>query len=111
MPHCIIEHSSTISAQELLSNTYAGALASGLFEPDGSDIKVRAQSFSCYQTGNNPTDFVHVTLKILDGRSLSQKQLLSKSVLDSLKSLALNQCSITVEVVDIERASYAKLVS
>ena len=41
MPHCIIEHSSNITGDKLVSLVYKGALKSELFEADGSDIKVR----------------------------------------------------------------------
>lgn len=55
-------------------------------------------------------DFVHVTLKILSGRNTEQKLCLSGAVLESLKTLGLTSVSITVEVVDIDRGSYAKIL-
>lgn len=111
MPHCIIEHSVQINSELLVPLVFSGALESELFEADGSDIKVRAQAFTDYQTGLTSADFVHVTLKILSGRTLDQKQALSQGVLSALASLGLTQCAITVEVLDIDRASYSKLVS
>jgi 5-carboxymethyl-2-hydroxymuconate isomerase len=110
MPHCIVEHSSSLNKNSLISLVYSGALASELFEADGSDIKVRTLSYSNYQTGTEHIDFVHVTLKILSGRSIDQKTKLSQSVLKQIKVLDLSHCSISVEVVDIDRASYSKSV-
>ena len=55
-----------------------------LFEPDGSDIKVRAPAYHSYITGGFRTDFVHVTAKILYGRSLLQKTAVSKSIQTTL---------------------------
>ena len=55
-----------------------------LFEPDGSDIKVRALAYHSYITGGFKTDFVHVTAKILYGRSLLQKTAVSKSIQTTL---------------------------
>ena len=55
-------------------------------------------------------DFIHVTLKILSGRSIEQKTMLSRSVLGMLEMFVLEKASISVEVVDIERESYAKVV-
>lgn len=109
MPHCIVEHSSTIDENALITLVFRGALESKLFEADGSDIKVRALSYSNYQTGNENIDFVHVTLKILSGRNAEQKSLLSQTVLEQLKTLDLIHCSITIEVVDIDRDSYSKV--
>jgi 5-carboxymethyl-2-hydroxymuconate isomerase len=110
VPHCIIEHSSTINGNDLLPLVFQGALNTSLFEDDGSDIKVRAQSFCDYQTGSTKSDFIHVVLKILSGRGASDKQKLSKLVLEQIFSLNFKNCSITVEVVDMDKSSYAKLV-
>ena len=95
----------------MLARVFAGAMASGLFEADGSDIKVRTISYGTYATGTQASDFVHVIVRILSGRTLEQRQMLSASVLAQLQSLALPGCSLTVEVVDMERASYSKFVS
>ena len=110
MPHCVVEHSSAIDGNTLIPLVFAGALESKLFEIDGSDIKVRAMPYSNYQTGNMDVGFVHVTLKILSGRTIDQKSMLSKLVLEKLKTQNLVNCSISVEVVDIDRVSYSKVV-
>lgn len=111
MPHCIVEHSASLNSELILPLVFSGAMESELFEIDGSDIKVRAIIYHSYLTGPEKTDFIHVTLKILLGRTVEQKQVLSKSVLSQLQKLELKSCSLTVEVMDIERASYSKLVS
>ncbi|OUS24475.1 5-carboxymethyl-2-hydroxymuconate isomerase [Thalassotalea sp. 42_200_T64] len=110
MPHCIVEHSETIDCHVLVPLVFAGALQAELFEVDGSDIKVRSLSYSSYQTGISQSDFIHVVLKILSGRTSEQKLKLSQLVLAQLETAGLNNCSITIEVVDIDRASYSKLV-
>lgn len=87
---------------------YQGTLASDLFEPQ--DIKTRTQSFSEYQAGEVKESFVHITAKILSGRNLEQRRALSQSILSQLESLNLCRISLTVEVVEIEKESYAKVV-
>jgi len=111
MPHCIIEHSSTINAGDLLKPVFEGALKSALFDKNGHDIKVRAVPFTHYLTGLEKSDFVHVILKILSGRTTQQKLLLSKTIINEIKSLNLLNCSITVEVVDIQRETYSKTLT
>lgn len=111
MPHCIIEHSNNIDGKSLVSAVYSGAKCSQLFAV--SDIKVRTMSFDVYQAGDGvsvPQSFVHVTTKILSGRSLEQRSELSRWILSELDALTLCDASITVEVVGIETASYAKKV-
>ena len=110
MPHCVVEHSSTINADDLIPLVFSGALKSELFQANGGDIKVRTSSFTNHQSGYSKIDFVHVTLRILSGRNIDQKSMLSQLVLDQLKQLSLANCSLTVEVVDIDRACYAKVV-
>jgi len=110
VPHCVIEHSANIDGNTLISSVYKGALESSLFEAQGSDIKIRALSYSNYQTGSVDIDFVHVTLKILSGRSIEKKSMLTQLVLEQLKTLSMSNCSISVEVSDIDRDSYAKIV-
>ena len=110
MPHCIIEHSIEIDGDVLVSLVHQGALQSELFQPQGSDIKVRAIPYSHYQTGSVDIEFVHVTLKILSGRSTEQKSRLSALVLARLQTRLKKNCSLSVEVVDIDRDSYTKVV-
>ncbi|MGH1426802.1 MAG: 5-carboxymethyl-2-hydroxymuconate Delta-isomerase [Arenicella sp.] len=106
MPHCIIEHSKGLNDIELLQAVYQGALNSGLFSE--YDIKTRAIAYECFQTGPEKQHFIHVVVKILSGRSPKQKIMLSSDVLTQLKSLSLSDISLTVEVVDIDKVSYAK---
>jgi len=110
MPHCVVEHSINLDSDLLVQKVFLGALSTGLFEPDGSDIKVRALGYSSYMTGPKKSDFIHVALKILSGRTSEQKLSLSKAVIEELIALAYNDVSITVEVVDMDRDSYRKVI-
>ena len=112
MPHCIVEYSknleSFMSPRELVNAANRGAVESGLFE--ALNIKSRAIGYQHYLVGGEVSDFIHVVVKILPGRSDSQKRGLSNLVLESLKSLAIKEVSITVEVCDLHGESYAKFV-
>lgn len=110
MPHCIIEHSASVSSSELIPLVFSGALASGLFSVDGSDIKVRAIEYDHYAVGTSSADFVHVVVKLLSGRTAQQKKKLSDVVIENLSTATLMNCSITVEVVDMDRDPYRKVI-
>ncbi len=110
MPHCIIEYSDDLEGKPLVEAVHQSALDSGLFSSLGSDIKVRAMPYSHYKTGSIEISFVHVTLKILSGRTGEQKSSLTEKVLKQLKALNFIGCSLSVEVVDIDTASYAKSI-
>ena len=53
---------------------------------------------------------MHVTLRLLDGRSDEQKAMLSESVLGRIEPLLPAVASVGVEIVDMHRASYRKRV-
>ena len=113
MPHCIIEYAKPLEARlnptELLNAVYEGASLSGLFE--GPDIKTRAIAYEAFLTGAEKSAFIHVTARILNGRSLEQKQRLSSTVVKRLADLGLADISITVEIVEMESDSYAKYLT
>ncbi len=113
MPHCIVEYSnSPVIAEninELLTSVFKGAIDSQLF--DAPSVKTRAIAFDSYQVGDTDKLFVHVTAKILSGRTLEQRQRLSKSIINSLSSFNFDNTSYTVEVIEMERESYEKHVS
>ncbi|WP_133407942.1 5-carboxymethyl-2-hydroxymuconate Delta-isomerase [Parashewanella tropica] len=109
MPHCIIEHSNEFNADVLMEAVFKGALSSRLFESKA--IKVRALPYQFYQVGFKRSAFIHVTLKILSGRTQEQKLDLSEKVLNQLSALSYDDVSITVEVVDIDRESYKRALT
>lgn len=112
MPHCIIEYAYELeykmNVNELAKSVHNGAKHSGLF--NDNDIKTRSIAYKHHQIGEGVSDFIHVTLKVLSGRSAEQKKNLSSLVLNSLQKLGLIEICITVEVVDMDSGSYQKLV-
>jgi len=118
MPHAIIEYSQSlaesakhkISPESLMASVFDGAKHSKLF--DAADIKVRTIAFEHHLSGEipetNDRPFIHVTMKILSGRTLEQRTHLSECVMAALEQLKLESLSLTVEILDIEKASYIK---
>ena len=114
MPHCIIEHSEdllkSITPRKLIESVLNGAKKSELFQLN--HIKLRTQSYEYFQKGDvEQASFIHVTLRILQGRTIAQRQGLSEWVLQEFEVLALKQVTITVEIVEMETSSYSKLLS
>jgi len=112
MPHCIIEYSKDldkeISVQEIMSKTYQGALKSKLFSPH--DIKIRATAFEHYQTADTKESFIHINIKILSGRTLEQRKILSDTVLNEFQEIKVKPLSITIQISELEKESYSKIV-
>jgi 5-carboxymethyl-2-hydroxymuconate isomerase len=112
MPHCIIEYAKeleqTLAINELLLVVHQAVVASQLFERQS--IKSRAIAYEHYLTGGEKKPFIHITLRILLGRNHQQKKDLTELVLDKLRELVKPAISLSVEVMDIEKISYKKLV-
>lgn len=53
-------------------------------------------------------DFIHVTLRVLSGRNQQQKKGLSERMLGKLDNLGLTSVSLTVEMIDMDRETYAE---
>jgi len=118
MPHLHLEYTpnlTQLNADVALLRLNNALVASGQFAAE-SDIKSRAMKVEYFRvgTGLGERGFVHVTLSLLSGRSPEIKKQLADSLLAVLQELGpwpaglSVQCS--VEMVDMDRSSYAKAV-
>ena len=112
MPNFVIEHSGSltqqIDADVLMDKVFEGAQASGHFPPEA--IKIRVEPRIHFRLHDKQQDFLHVTAHILSGRTDEQKSDISNAVMDQLKGLKLTSVFVSVEVVDIHRASFVDFV-
>jgi 5-carboxymethyl-2-hydroxymuconate isomerase len=89
-----------------MSLVYGSVFASELFEE--SSVKTRAIEFTHDQTGLSDSLFIHITLKILQGRDHQQKKDLTKLAIDKVSEVIPVPISLSVELMDIEKVSYKK---
>ncbi len=110
MPHLIVEFPQDMAAveriEQMLDAVHETAVATGLFEE--SHIRIRAIPFSHYRVGGRHETFIHVQCRIHSGRDETQKRKLSDAVLAAIRAQRFPVKSITVEVVDMTRAAYAR---
>lgn len=95
--------------ERLLEDIHATVRASGLFEPGA--IKSRSIAYDHFQVGDDDTstaDFVHLSLWILNGRPVEVRQSLGQAVLDVMRSALPDVTSLTVDVREMEKATYQK---
>jgi 5-carboxymethyl-2-hydroxymuconate isomerase len=120
MPHCILEYSANIPEspdfQALFRQLHDLLMASGQFTLD--DIKSRAIRHEVFRIGDGDPrrTFIAMNLGLLSGRSDEVKSDLARSVRELLerafaKALAETICSLTVQVSELHRPSYQKVVS
>lgn len=111
MPHCIIEYSAPLAQQfdinALVQAVHQGAINSALFE--SSAIKSRSYGSEHSQIGMLADgSFIHLTFRIMPGRTDAQKQHLTQSVYQAMASLTASVNSITMEVHDLVPEHYFK---
>lgn len=118
MPHAIIEHSNSLlteklTQQQLNHKVFEACVASGLFNT--KDIKPRVIGADVFQVGSACSDmaFIHVTLKIMPGRSQTQQHTLSTQVLTTITALVsdvgnITRTAISVEVIELNSDAYVK---
>ncbi|TNF34352.1 MAG: 5-carboxymethyl-2-hydroxymuconate Delta-isomerase [Gammaproteobacteria bacterium] len=110
MPHAIIEYAQVMQLEDklpaMLQVVHQAMVATNLF--DETHIKLRAMPVKHYLVAGENSAFVHVQLRIHTGRDQAQKKQLSVAVLDALLEQHWPISVITVEVVEMDRGSYAK---
>lgn len=119
MPHIIIEHSKDILAIEELFKKIPEILEShkeGNFALEA--CKARAISFDKYMVGSKNQDnsaFLHVSVKILEGRSLEVKTKVAKEIADYItkflkqQNLKKERVDLSVDLIDMTKETYQKI--
>ncbi|PID62779.1 MAG: 5-carboxymethyl-2-hydroxymuconate isomerase [Gammaproteobacteria bacterium] len=102
MPHCLIEYSSSVAEQasdeQLLDCVFQALANSPLF--DASAVRVSSQRYEHCRMGE-ASGFVHVTIRLFDGRSHNDKAQLTRQVGQALVGLGMTDIKIFCECVDI----------
>ncbi|QDF75755.1 MULTISPECIES: 5-carboxymethyl-2-hydroxymuconate Delta-isomerase [Shewanella] len=114
MPHCIVEYSAPLAQQiaisALVKAVHQGAIESELFEPAAIKTRAYGAEYSCVGEIEDAS-FIHITLKIMPGRTDEQKQLLLQTIDRRIAPLCSQVSSITIEVLDIAKAHYFKRIN
>jgi 5-carboxymethyl-2-hydroxymuconate isomerase len=112
MPHVIIEYSSNVCPSEQFSAITKSAhdvmVKSGLFS--AADIKTRSYVTDDFLVGEKGQQgsFVHVTIYLLEGRTMLQKQTLSEALHNALRMRLLGVDQISVDIRELEKDTYRK---
>ncbi|RKE85770.1 5-carboxymethyl-2-hydroxymuconate isomerase [Rhizobium sp. AG855] len=110
MPHLSIEFSEGIERkydmQLVCEKLFTELAGSPVFE--ASDIKVRAKPVAYFRIGTDPQTFVHATLLLMERRDEATRTTLNRTIIERLRELLPDVGSITVQDLEIERATYLK---
>lgn len=110
MPHFIIEHGAALNneddrqaAMQIVAS--AGADCGFILR---EDIKVRIYESTSFLHLDGRENFLHLTIRMLAGRTIEQKTTLSKLARTGLSERFPQVQSVSVEVCDMEPDSYKK---
>lgn len=110
MPHFVVEYArrmeETVSLGRVMDITYAAGARSGVMTP--SDIKVRAIPYEHFLMADGTGSFLHVTVSLLAGRTVEQKEHLGICVRDDLAAAFPEVGSISVDIRDMDPVAYKK---
>ncbi len=108
MPHFIIDCSENIILQrtpdEMMQVVYDTAEASGLFAKD--DIKVRINPYKYYRVAKTKNGFLHISGNIMEGRTVEQKENLSRKIIERLNEMFPDISILSVNIQEFEKATY-----
>lgn len=110
MPHIIVEYAEQLAGDAevdtMLQAVHHAVADSGLFE--ASHIKTRAYPFREFTNAGGNAPYIHVQARIKSGRPADNKKQLGETILSGLRTLNIPASVITVEIIDMDRDSYAK---
>lgn len=111
MPHIIVEYAGHLDETHCMTGMcqtlFDAAVATGVF-PDTSAIKVRAIPCPFSRIGTESQSFAHVTIRLLAGRDDTVKANLTQIILATLDQALPDVGSLSVDIKDIDTATYAK---
>jgi len=115
MPNLVLEYTNSVdervNIQGLLEDLHQVTLECGLFQVN--DVKSRALRSHHWLIGEleDSVDFIHITFELLEGRTSQQKQQLSDALMAVLQQQASEVKSLTVNMRDMDRDSFRKVIN
>lgn len=120
MPHCLLEYSNNIveplDLDVLFQEAHTFLAGTGLFAL--GDIKSRVVRPDRFRVGDGASvrAFVAMTVSILDGRDDDVKRTISRGLHSLVQrhvqaSTAGLRCSVTVQIIEMQRCCYVRGVS
>jgi 5-carboxymethyl-2-hydroxymuconate isomerase len=112
VPHFIIEHGNALMAdtdrQAALSVAAECGAACGFIRPE--DIKIRLRACDDFLAVDGRRSFMHITVRMLEGRSDDKKTRLAICLRDAFGTQFPQIESISIEICDMHAESYKKFL-
>lgn len=110
MPHIVVEYSKNLADKlhesQLLQQLHRVTVESELFSPEA--VKSRGIAFSDYVLPHGHDRFVHVTVSILEGRTVEQRAGLSDALFTLARGLLPVEVMLSVNIHEMDAETYRK---
>ncbi len=110
MPHIVAEYSNNIENDitncGVLGLIHKAIADIGLFSPEA--VKSRSIAYDSYILPEGDISFLHITISILSGRSVEQRDEISKSIFFIANDSAISIDKISVDINEMDAATYSK---
>ncbi len=110
MPHFIIEHGNALGSEAELQKamqTVANCVQDYNFM-EAKNVKVRVLPFTHFLALDGRSSFIHITVRILEGRTDEMKTQISTSLRDAFVQAFEKVQSISIDIVDMNARCYKK---
>ena len=110
VPHFIIEAAGALDAPEDRHDALRIVAETGAAQETINEEDVKARLYTCADALalDGRTSFIHVTVRLLAGRSDAQKDTLACALRDALDARFPNVQSISIDICDMNPACYRK---
>jgi 5-carboxymethyl-2-hydroxymuconate isomerase len=118
MPHVVVEYSanleSALDVLQLVADVHKTIVASGVFEIGAVRTRAARRDVFLVADGNPDNGFVHVTLRMAEGRDVATRKRIAQDVLDTVAGLTKVVfgrvgLGLSVEVNEIDRTTSVRL--
>lgn len=110
MPHIVVEYSASlkneVSTSNLLTKLHQTVVDSQLFSPEA--VKARAMAFEDTVLPEGATNFMHITVSILTGRSQEERLQLNEAVFNTAKNAGINIDKLSSDIREMDGQVYKK---
>lgn len=110
MPHIVLEYSKnlkpTVKRNNALVELHKAVVDSGLFSPEA--VKARSESYKNYVLHDGFDSFVHITISILNNKTVEQRQKLSKDIFNLAHEIFIECDKISVDIHEMNIETYSK---
>lgn len=108
MPHIILEYSDELHAQALnvMREVHQHITQCGICDPQA--VKARCLPYRDVLLPEGARNFMHITISLLEGRMLQERQQLSREIFDLAKRIVMDVDRLSVDIAEMTTATYSK---